>query len=105
MSAALKVGEALAIALGAGETDDALSVISATLKKHGIHSLLVTVDQHHTEPYVATTIEARDITVPMVQGFVFELLDKAGVKNPAPQAAIAASFVTKYVSQNVPRKG
>lgn len=82
-------------------SDAALSVVSAALHAHGVRSLIVAVDDQHLEPYVASTIGKQDITVPMVQGFVYVLLEQAGVPNPAPQAAMAANFVVKFVSRNV----
>ncbi len=81
--------------------DDALSTISTVLAQHGIRSLLVTVDDQHVEPYVASTIGKTDITVPMVQGAVYVLLEQAGVKNPAPQANLAAKFISGYVQKNL----
>jgi hypothetical protein len=82
-------------------SDNLLSTVSNFLQEHNVRSLIVAVDDQHTEPYVASTITKMDMTVPMVQGFVFVMLEQAGVPNPAPQAAMAANFVNNFVKKNI----
>ena len=82
-------------------SDDLLSTVSSFLQEHDVRSLILAVYEQHTEPYVASTITKNDMTVPMVQGFVFVMLEQAGVPNPAPQAAMAANFVSNFVRKNV----
>ena len=76
----------------------AVGVVAQVLEAHGIRSLLVLADDVNTAPCVVTTVQKRDITHAMIQGLVFELLAHAGVKNPAPQANMAATFVVKFVA-------
>lgn len=84
---------------GTGAT--AIGVVAEVLRAHGVRALVVLVDDVNPQPCVVSTVQKQDITNAMVQGLVFELLQQAGVKNPAPQAALAASFVVKYVRGNL----
>jgi len=79
----------------------AAGVLSETLAGNGVRALIVLVDDVNPQPCVVSTVQKSDITNAMVQGLVYELLQQAGVPNPAPQAAMAASFVVKYVRSNM----
>ena len=79
----------------------AVGVFTDVLQAHGVRALVVLVDDVNTQPCVVSTVQKNDITNPMVQGLVFELLRQAGVKKPAPQSALAAGFVVKYVRSNL----
>jgi len=92
--------QALEQALQQEGTDGVLSEVSDFLAENGVRSLIVAVDDQNVAPYVATKIQKSDLTIAMVEGFVFVLLDEAGIKNAAPQAKIAASFVVNYIKRN-----
>lgn len=79
----------------------AAGVLSAVLNANGVRALIVLVDDVNTVPCVVSTVRKSDITNAMVQGLVYELLQQAGVPNPAPQAVMAANFVVKYVKNNL----
>lgn len=94
--------EALSASLQADKTGaTAVGVLAAVLNTHGVRSLFVVVDDVNSQPCVVSTVRKSDITNAMVQGLVFELLQQAGVPNPAPQSALAANFVVKFVRGNV----
>jgi hypothetical protein len=80
---------------GTGAT--AAAALATALSARGVRTLIVLVDDVNTQPCVISTIQKNDITNAMVLGLVYELLQRAGVSNPAPQATMAANFVVKYV--------
>ena len=92
--------EALIASLRADATGaTAAGVVSEVLQAGGVRALVVLVDDTNVQPCVVSTVRKADITNAMVQGLVYVLLQQAGVSNPTPQAATAASFVVRYAKQ------
>jgi hypothetical protein len=86
------------------DPDKTAGVVTDALLRANIYALLVTCDDLHPEPLVSITVRPKDVTVEMVQGMVYSLLEQAGIKNPAPQAALAGQFVGRYVQNHLPKK-